>query len=132
MPAPDTLVGVQAQAQVKRTLSAPAALAFVQAQIASGACRHRTALADAVCTHFRLQDARGIGQRSGCLKALRELEAHGHFTLPAALTTPGPRVPRRLAAPVPPAADVPPEAGAIAGLHLVLVTTEAERRSGPS
>jgi hypothetical protein len=119
---------VQAQAQVKRTVSTPAALAFVQERLASGACRHGTALADAVCAHFGLQDARGTGQRSGCLKALRELEAAGHFTLPAALTVPGSRAARRLAAPVPPPTDVPAEAGDIDGLQLVLVSTDAERR----
>ncbi len=116
------------QAQIKRTLSAPTALAYVRAQVARGAFRHRTALADFLCDHFDFRDVRGAGQRSGCLKALRELAARGHFTLPAPLLTPGPRVLRRLAAPVPDPADVPSEAGDVDGLRLVLVTTDAERR----
>jgi hypothetical protein len=119
---------VQEQAQIKRTLSAPAALASVREQVATGGFRHRTALADILCDRFGFRDARGVAQRSGCLKALRELAAAGHFTLPAPLLAPGPRVPHRLTAPVPTPAGVPPEAGAVDGLQLVLVTTDAERR----
>ena len=128
MSAPGTLVGVTEQSQVKRTLSAPAALVYVREQVATGAFRHRTALADFLCDHFAFRDVRGVGQRSGSLKALRELAAAGHVRLPAPLLAPGPRVPHRLAAPVPPPAGVPPEAGDIDGLHLVLVTTDAARR----
>jgi hypothetical protein len=43
------LSGVETQAQVKRTLSAPAALTYVRQQVGSGRFVHRTALADAVC-----------------------------------------------------------------------------------
>ena len=119
---------MQEQAQIKRTLSAPAALAYVREQVATGAFPHRTAVADFLCDHFAFRDARGVGQRSGCLKALRELAAAGHFTLPAPLRVPGPRVPHRLAAPVPAPEGVPPEAGDIGDLRLVLVTTDAARR----
>lgn len=119
---------MQEQAQIKRTLSAPAALAYVRDQVASGGFRHRTALADFLCDRFEFRDARGVGQRSGCLKALRELAAAGHFTLPAPLLAPGPRVPHRLAAPVPAPEGVPAEAGDIEDLRLVLVTTDAARR----
>jgi hypothetical protein len=119
---------VQAQAQVKRTLSAPAGLAHVQEQVATGAFPHRTALADSLCDHFGFVDARGVRQRSGCLKALRELETRGDFQLPPARTAPGPRMARRLTAPVPAPAEVPAEVGDIDGLRLLVVTTEAERR----
>lgn len=119
---------MNAQTQVKRTLSQPAAVAYVRTRLESGAFAHRTALADALCDHFDLRDARGNGQRSGCLKALRELETRGAFTLPPARTTPGPRAPRRLASPVAEAHGVPAEAGEVVGLELVLVTTDEQRR----
>jgi hypothetical protein len=77
------LLRMDTQTQVKRTLSQPAAIAYVQELLRRHGVRHRTALADAVCEHFGFYDARGAPQRAGCLKALRELEAAGGFTLPA-------------------------------------------------
>lgn len=116
------------QAQIKRTLSAPAAVAYVRERVAIGAFPHRTALADHLCDRFDFRDARGSRQRSGCLKALRELEAHRQVTLPAPLVPPRPWSLRRLPAPVPPPHDVPLEARDIDGLALVLVTTDEDRR----
>lgn len=89
---------------------------------------HRSELAARVCEQFGFYDARGQAQRSGCLKALRELEAAGHWALPAARTRPGRKVPRRLSTPVPLPLEVPPQAGEIRGLALVLVTTTEQMR----
>lgn len=72
---------------------------------------HRSELAARVCEQFGFYDARGQAQRSGCLKALRELEAAGHWALPAARTRPGRKVPRRLSTPVPLPLEVPPSSG---------------------
>ena len=68
----------------------------------------RTELADFLCEEFDFHDARGHPQRDGCLKALRELEASGHFTLPEAQGKPGPSMPKRLAAAVADPTGVPP------------------------
>jgi hypothetical protein len=119
---------VETQAQIKRTLSAPAALTYVRDQAASGRFLHRTALADFLCEHFKFRDARGARQRSGCLKALRELAARGDIELPLPRLRPGPWRPRRLENPVPPPTEVPTDVSKVKELELVLVTTEAEHR----
>jgi len=119
---------VETQAQIKRTLSAPAALLYVRDQAASGCFLHRTALADFLCDHFDFRDARGGRQRSGCVKALRELAARGDIELPAPRLTPGPWRPRRLESPVPSPTDVPADVTTVRSLALVLVTTDMEHR----
>ena len=78
------------QSQIKRTLSEPDALAYVADLLDSGEFFHRTELADFVCEECGFHDARGHVQLDGCLKALRALEAAGHFTLPAAQAKTGP------------------------------------------
>ena len=73
------------QNQIKRALSQPPAIAYVAGLLTDGGeFVHRTELADFLCEEFDFHDARGHAQRHGCLKALRELEAVGHFTLPEA------------------------------------------------
>ena len=116
------------QNQIKRALSEPTSIEYVRGLLESGKIPHRTALATLVCEHFRFYDVRGQEQQSGCLKALRELEAAGHFTLPAARTNPGRSSPRRLSKPVPPPVEVPLQAGEVRGLGLVLVTTSEQMR----
>ncbi len=122
------LLGMDTQTQVKRTLSQPAAIAYVRELLGRRGVRHRTALADAVCERFGFYDARGAPQRAGCLKALRELEAAGGVTLPAPHTQRGPKGPRRLGAPVPLADGVPGQVGDVRGLRLERVTTAAQRQ----
>ncbi|HEU0201869.1 MAG TPA: Druantia anti-phage system protein DruA, partial [Burkholderiaceae bacterium] len=107
--------------QIKRTLSAPARIAFVRDLLACRAVRHRTELAVRVCERFRFYDPRGQAQVSGCLRALRELERDGHFRLPPPQVRPGPRQPRRLSTAVPAAEAVPAQAGQVQGLKLTLV-----------
>lgn len=121
-------MGMQAQCQVKRQLSAPDAVKYVRGVLADEGVRHRTALADRVCDHFGFVDAVGVRQRSSCLQALRELEHGGLFRLPPAQTQPGPSRPKRLLDAVPPAEAVPETAGAVAGLRLLLVETEQDMR----
>jgi len=112
------------QNQIKRTLSQPANLEWVGALLDGDPDLHRTAVAEAVCEQFGFHDPRGRAQWGGCLKALRELEAAGHFVLPPATRgKTGPRSPRRLSAPVPPPTGVPAEVGQVWGLTLVVVRT---------
>jgi len=111
------------QNQIKRTLSETASIEYVCNLLESKEILHRSELATQVCEQFVFYDARGQAQRSGCLKALRELEATGHFTLPAARTSPGRRSPRRLSEPVPLPVEVPSGAGEVQGLELVMVNT---------
>lgn len=114
---------------IKRTLSESTSIKYVCDLLESKAILHRSELATHVCEQFVFYDARGQAQRSGCLKALRELEAAGHFTLPAPRTRPGQRFPRRLSEPVPWPVKVPPRAGEVQGLELVLVNTPEQMRT---
>lgn len=119
---------MEVQNQIKRTLNQPSALTWIVDRLAQGDAPHRTALARRVCDHFAFRDGRGRAQVSGCLRALRELEAAGHFALPEALTRPGAGGVRRLSAPVPPAVEIPPRAGDVKGLCLVRVDSDEHRR----
>jgi len=116
------------QTQIKRTLSQPASVGYVRELLDSNEFLHRKELAEALCEQFGFYDARGEAQRSGCVKALRELEAAGHFVLPAALSKTGRNSPRRLSEPLPPPRDVPEQAGDVQGLRLVLVSTAEQMR----
>ena len=114
------------QNQIKRTLSQPTNIEYVCGLLQSNQIHHRSELAVRVCEQFGFYDARGRQQRGGSLKALRELEGAGHFTLPAPQTSPGRRSPRRLSAPVPLPVAVPSAAGEVQALELVLVNTPAQ------
>ena len=116
------------QNQIKRTLTEPASIEYVCELLESKEIHHRSELAGHVCKQFGFYDVRGKEQRGGCLKALRELEAAGHFVLPAAHTRPGHRSPRRLSEPVPLPEEVPSQAGEVRGLELVLVSTSEQMR----
>ncbi len=116
------------QNQIKRTLSKPASIECVCGLLQRNDILHRSELAEIVCEQFGFYDARGREQRGGCLKALRELEAAGHFVLPAARRKIGRSSPRRLSEPVAPPSDVPAKAGDVRGLTLVLVRTTEQMR----
>ena len=117
------------QNQIKRTLSKPPAIAYVAGLLNDGSeFVHRSALADFLCEQFRFYDVRGNPQRDGCLKALRDLEASRHFTLPAAQGKTGPNTPRRLPEAVALPAGVPAQVGDVCGLALILVSSEAHMR----
>ena len=116
------------QNQIKRTLSEPSNIKRVRGVLESNESLHRSGLAALICEQFGFYDARGQEQKSGCLKALRELEAAGHFTLPEARTNPGNRSPRRLSEPVPLPMEIPTQAGEVRELEMVLVTTLEQMR----
>ena len=116
------------QNQIKRTLSELASIEYICGLLESSEILHRSKLAELVCEQFGFYDARGRQQRGGCLKALRELEAAGHFVLPAARRKTGRGLPRRLSEPVVPPIDVPAKAGDVRGLTLVLVKTTEQMR----
>lgn len=116
------------QSQIKRRLSAPETIEYVAGLLKVNAFIHRSELADFLCEQFGFYDARGQEQRDGCVKALRELEAAGHFTLPAAQAKTGPNTPRRLAEAVAEPTGVPAKAGEILGLELIQVSSEEQMR----
>jgi hypothetical protein len=120
--------GMITQNQIKRVLSEPSSIQSVCQLLEGQEIPHRSALAAVVCEQFRFHDARGQQQRAGCLKALRELEAAGHFTLPAARRSHRHSSPRRLPEPVPLPTEVPDQAGLVRGLELVSVSTSEQMR----
>jgi hypothetical protein len=121
-------VGMNTQNQIKRSLSESTSVDYVRGVLESNEILHRNELAEVVCEHFGFYDARGCIQRSGCVKALRELEAAGHFALPATRCRPGSRSPRRLDEPVSTPHGVPAQAGDVWGLNLVVVRSEEQMR----
>jgi len=117
------------QNQIKRTLSQPANIKYIQEQLVGGQFLNRSKLSLAVCEHFGFHDARGQAQQSGCLKALRELEVAEHFVLPAVVRRKtGPSLPRRLSEPLAPLKDVPSDVCDIWGLTLVVVRNTEQMR----
>ena len=116
------------QHQIKRTLSRPEGVAYVHELLEVERDLSRTDIAVKVCEEFGFQDPRGEHQLGGCLKALRQLEAKGHFTLPAPQIEKGVPSPRRLPEAVPEPEKVPGEVGAIVGLELVRVVDEDQMR----
>jgi hypothetical protein len=117
---------METQNQIKRSLSRQEAIEHIRLMLDESA--NRTRLADQVCEYYGFYDARGAPQRSSCLKALRELERNGHFVLPAPLGQPRRKSPRRLLEPVAAARSVPPEAGDVRGLRLVIVESVEQMR----
>ena len=113
------------QNQIKRTLSRE--LDRLQAVMRREKFAHRTALADRVCSEFGFHDARGRAQRSGCLKALRELEGKGRIRLPAPRRRGRPVGARRLGVAVPEPVGVPDSVGRVRDLELIPVETSSER-----
>lgn len=79
-------------------------------------------MADALCEYFRFHDARGQKQLAGCLKALRRLEAAGHFLLPKAGSACRNNSPRRLPEPITAPLNVPDRVEDINNLRLILVS----------
>ena len=89
----------------------------------------RTEMAKAVCQLFDFTDARGELRVSSCLSVLRDLETASYIQLPPSGQLQGrSRTPRVLDAPVPFAKNVPDVVNDVLGLHLQLVTQEADRR----
>ena len=114
---------MEIQSQIKRVLSERSSIDIVRRLLGEEVYRYRSTFADAVCVHFGFHDAQGRVQRSGCIKALRELERLGHFALPAAsaMGAKGARRPRRLGEPVEDPHGVPEQAGEVRGLCLIKV-----------
>jgi hypothetical protein len=122
------LQSMNIQSQIKRTLSLSTSIEYIQQLLGGQGVEHRADLARQVCTRFNFHDARGEMQASGCLKALRDLEASGHFELPKVARKIGTKAPRRLTEPVPLPVDVPHEVNHIARLELVKVEETEQMR----
>ena len=86
-------------------------------------------VADRVCEAFDFRDGRGRWQRASCCRALSDLQAAGHVSLPAGRGARGGGGRARvLPHPLAPAVDVPGTVGAVVGLTLELVETDEQRQ----
>lgn len=120
---------MNSQNQIKRTLSKYNNIEYVRSLLVRNEILNRSQLAEAVCERLGFHDARGVKQLSGCLKALRTLEAAGHFVLPKVrATASGPGSPRRLSEAVALPLDVPARVDDVSGLELILVTSADHMR----
>jgi hypothetical protein len=120
---------METQNQIKRTLAQSEAIEQIQRLLDNNDSLNRTQLADKICEEFGFLDPRGRKQRSGCLKAIRELEKHGWLALPPCSGgSGGKKKPRRLSEPVAEAQGVPDKADKISKLRLVVVESEEQMR----
>ena len=88
----------------------------------------RGQVADRVCEAFDLRDGRGRWQRASCCRALSDLAAAGHVSLPGGQPARGGGGRARvLRHPVAPAVDVPGTVDEVGSLTLELVETDAQR-----
>ena len=89
----------------------------------------RGQVADRVCEAFDFRDGRGRWQRASCSRALSDLAAAGHVSLPAGQPVRGVGGRARvLPHPVASAVEVPETVGAVVGLTLARVETGAQRQ----
>lgn len=112
---------------IKRTLSDPRVLAQLRGWLCEESIGDRTALADRACEAFGFFDARGRLRRSGCLKALRSLEASGELVLPAPRRGGGGAPPRRHGVAVAQPEGVPAAVHELRGLSLIRVVDGEQR-----
>ncbi|MGH9844935.1 MAG: hypothetical protein ACREEM_39970 [Blastocatellia bacterium] len=75
---------MKTQHLIKQTLSRPESVVVVQEILEGNREASRTAIAVRVCEQFGFFNALGKVQKSGCLKALRELQQAKRLQLPEA------------------------------------------------
>lgn len=83
-------VGMQDPCSIQQILAQPNNIQLVVKLLASDMVVTRSDLAKELCHRLELRDPKGSCRLATTLKALRELEAQGFWTLPEA-SVPGPR-----------------------------------------
>jgi hypothetical protein len=119
---------MKTQNLIKQTLSQPKSVVVVQQILEDNKEAPRSAIAERVCQHFDFFNALGKPQKSGCLKALRELERVGRFQLPEARRQSPQVAPRRCTEFVEEPQNLPSAVGQIQQLQLIRVETDHEVR----
>ena len=119
---------MRTQNLIKRKLLQPESVVVVQQILEDNADAPRSAIAERVCQHFGFFNALGKPQRTGCLKALRELERAERFQLPQGRRQSRQAGPRRRSEPVEEPRNLPSRAGQIQELELIRVESDTEVR----
>ena len=118
---------MQTAISVQQILAQPQHTRLVRELLKNEGVSTRSALARELCQRLDLRDPKGDWRLATTLKALRDLEAQGFWTLPAAtVPPPGAWTPTRLHRRVELPTAVPACAEAVRGLQLIEVTTEEE------
>jgi hypothetical protein len=103
--------------------------ALVKSLVADPRVSTRAELVQEVCRRLDLRDAKGDWRVGTTMKALRDLESQGWWTLPQTTRRySGKWDPTRLHRPVAAAVEVPPRAEEVRGLHLVEVSSQEHRQ----
>ena len=114
------------QTSVQQILAQPPHVRLVRELLEPEAVSTRSALARELCQRLDLRDPNGGWRLATTLKALRDLEAQGFWTLPAAtVPPPGAWNPTRLHRRVQTPTAVPACVEDVRGLQLIEVTTSA-------
>jgi hypothetical protein len=121
--------GMKTQSLIKQTLSQSKSVVVVQQILEDNKEDLRSGITKRVCQHFGFLNAWDRPQKSGCLKALRELDRVGGFRLPPARKSSPETDPRRLTAPVEAPRELPSIANQIQTLQLIRVEIDTELRN---
>jgi hypothetical protein len=109
---------------IKQRLAQPDTVALVRQLLGAKPAPSRTQLTQQLCRRLDLRDPKGDWQLATTAKALRELEAAGHWSLPAPRRQrPFTHAPARLPQRVDPARGVPSQLDRIQNLALIEVST---------
>jgi len=118
---------MQSILSIQQVLRQPENTALVRTLLANPALTTRAELVQQVCRRLNLRDPKGDGRVGTTMKALRDLESQGWWTLPkATVRSSGKWNPSRLHTPVPAAVGVPARAEEVRGLQLMEVTSQEE------
>ena len=118
---------MQRNLSIQQVLRQPENTALVRTLLASPAVSTRAELVRGVCRRLNFRDPKGDWRVGTTMKALRDLESQGLWTLPKATQrSSGKWNPTRLHTPVSPAVGVPARAEEVRGLQLIEVTSEEE------
>ncbi len=115
---------------IKQRLAQTDNIALVHRLLGAQPTPTRTQLAQQLCQRLELRDPKGDWQIGTMAKALRDLAAEGHWTLPPPRLPPsrrGTNAPARLPQRVPPARDVPTQLEQFTKLELVEVASPEQR-----
>jgi len=118
---------MQTAFSIKQRLEEAETVTLVHRLLASDPPPTRTGLAKDLCQRLDLRDPKGDWRVGTTVKALRDLEEQGWWTLPEPLVrSTGQGLPTRLGKRVPSPIDLPKDLAQIRGLRLVEVTTSEQ------
>lgn len=121
------MAGMQPILSIQQILRQPENTALVKSLLADPTVSTRAELVQEVCGRLNLRDPKGDWRVGTTMKALRDLESQGWWTLPKArVQSSGKWNPTRLHRPVPAPSGIPARVEAVRGLQLIEVTSQEQ------